>query len=633
VTLAGLPLAQLGTIFAAAGAAIAALYLLKLRRRAVAVPFSPLWDRILRDREATTLLSRIKRVLSLLLQLVLLALLVVALGDPRMAASATTGREVVVLLDASASMQATDVAPDRLSAAKDEVRKMVRGLGPSDRMLVARMDAAVTPLGPMSADPSVLEREVDAVTASDAPADFPRALRFATDVLRTAERGEIVVVSDGALGEASDAAGPVHLGRARLEYVRVGREARNVAITQMAVRRYPLDKNRYEVMLELYDAGPEPADVELRLLGDGALVDLARVHLGPGERVPRFYPQLSGASRTLEAHIARVDGGVDALAVDDHAYALLPDRRRTRVLIVGGAKNTYLSAALLLDEYLDVTEVDAAGSAEALARGGWDAVIFDGVTPAAPPGAHALYLDPTGPGSPVRVDRELKTPGFDRIDRKHPIVHWLALDDVNVSRGHRLVAEPGDRVVGAAEDGAAPLLVAGTRGGYKFVALGFDVRDSDLPLRVAWPLFVLDCIDWFTGEETAYLSGYRTGDVWRIPVVGTPEYVTVKRPDGSQQRAAVHEGRAVIPGDRTGFYEILGGAGAEDRPIHFAANLLDAGESAIAPRDQLAAGGAAATPPAPFRAGLRRDVWVYLLLVALLLTALEWGTYHRRVTV
>jgi hypothetical protein len=625
---AGLTLAQLAAIFGAAGFGVMVLYILKLRRRVVAVPFSPLWERILRDKEATTLFSKLKRILSLLLQLALLALLVLALGDPRAAESLLKGRTVVVLVDASASMQATDVSPSRLAVAKDEVKTIVRGLGGADRMLVAQMDAMVTPLGPMTSDTSALERELESVHATDARADFPRALRFATDILRGVDGGEIVVVSDGALGEAADASGPVHLGDAKLSLVRVGKSANNVGVTQFAVRRYPLDKSRYEVMLELTNTGPSAEDIELQLLGDGALVDLTKLRLQPGERLPRFYPQLSGASRTLEAKIARVDGSHDDLPADDHAYALLPERRRARVLVVTEG-NTYLEAALLLDEYLDVTDVAPRAYPEAIARGDWDAVIFDRVTPAERPRAHALYLDPRGPGSPVRVAEELKQPGFDKIDRKHPAVRFLALDDVNVAVGHKLVPETGDRVIGAAEGGAAPVLVAGVRGGYKFVALGFDASASDLPLRTAWPLFVLDCINWFSDEDAQYLSSFRTGDVWRIPVAGGLTQAMLKRPDGTTQPVPVHEGRAVYLGQQAGFYELS----AEESTTTFAANLLDASESAIAPQDHVVVDGKASGALAGFHVGVRREIWVYLLLAAALLTVLEWATYHRRVTV
>ncbi|HVH41325.1 MAG TPA: VWA domain-containing protein [Labilithrix sp.] len=665
--LAGLSLAQLAAIFGAAAVFATALYILKLRRRTVAVPFSKLWEKILRDKEATSLFSRLKRLLSLLVQLALLALLAFALGDPRAAATLIKGRNLVVIVDASASMQATDVPPakNRLEAAKEETKKVIRGLGGSDRMLIAQMDAAITPLGPTSSDTSELERALDAIKPTDARADFPRALRFATDSLRGLENAEIVVISDGRLGEAVDASGKVHLGDdIKLSYLPIGRGVRNVGITAFSVRRYPLDKSRYEVMLEVTNTGPETEDVELALHADpksgaerGHLVDLTKLRLKPGERLPRFYPNLSGASRALEASLAPLANSKDELPADDHAYALLPERRRAKVLVVTTG-NTYLEAALLLDEYLDVQLASPRDYAEKIAPSGQrhDVVIFDGATPADLPRAHAIYLDPRGPGSPVKVEGDLKSPGFDRIERKHPIVRWTALDDVNISRGHKLTPQPGDKVVGASAEG--PILVTGQRGGYKFVAIGFDPRDSDLPLRVAWPLLLLNSVNFFTDEDSQYISSFRTGDVWRVPVVTETGQAKLKIPGGNEVLVPVHEGRAVYLGEHAGFYELAGAEGrdptrgletaptdpsppsAKDAPVGapvttaaFAANLLDADESAIEAASELVVDGKKAGTLSGFQIGVRREIWIYLLVAALILTAIEWITYHRRITV
>jgi hypothetical protein len=652
VIFAGLPLAQLLAIFGAAAAVVVTFYILKLRRRTVAIPFSPLWQRILKDKEATSLFSKLKRLLSLLLQLALLALLVLALGDPRAAATLIKGRNLVVLIDASASMQATDVSPNRLAVAKDRVKQMIRGLGGSDRMLVAQMDAAVSPLGPMSGDTSELERTLDLIKPTDARADFPRALRFATDTLRGVENSEIVVVSDGDLGDANDASGAVHLGDTKLSYVPIGdmkNGNRNVAITEFSVRRYPLDKSRYEVMIEAANTGPEQEDVELTLLGDGEPVDITKLRLKPGERLPRFYPNLSGASRTLEAKIAPLDGSEDELPADNHAYALLPERRRAKVLVVTSG-NTYLEAALLLDEYLDVTlttpEKYVTKYAPLLASTSArpDVVIFDGVTPTELPKAHAFFIDPRGPSSPVKVGAELKDPGFDKLDRKHPVIRFTALDNVNIAKGHALKPEPGDKVVGASDDG--PILIAGTRAGYKFVAMGFDLKDSDLPLRVAWPLLLLDSINWFTDEDAQYLSSFRTGDVWRIPIATSAASAKLKSPDGSVESVPVHEGRAVYLGERAGFYELTAddaaGASASNGSnapagsgthVAFAANLLDEAESTIGPAKELNVDGKNAGSIAGFHVGVRREIWIYLLIIAAIVTAIEWATYHRRITV
>ena len=496
-------------------------------------------------------------------------------------------------------------------------------------MLIAQMDAAITPLGPTSSDTSELERALDAIKATDARADFPRALRFATDSLRGVENAEIVIVSDGRLGEAVDASGKVHLGDdIKLSYIPIGRGVRNVGITAFSVRRYPLDKSRYEVMLEVTNTGPETEDVELSLYADpktaertgaggerGQLVDLTKLRLKPGERLPRFYPNLSGASRALEASLVALPNSVDELPADNHAYALLPERRRAKVLVVTPG-NTYLEAALLLDEYLDVQLASPREYAEKIAPSGQkhDVVIFDGATPSDAPRSHAIYLDPRGPGSPVKVENELKSPGFDRIERKHPIVRWTALDDVNIARGRKLVPQPGDKVVGASVDG--PILVTGQRGGYKFVAMGFDVRDSDLPLRVAWPLLLLNSVNFFTDEDSQYISSFRTGDVWRVPVVTQTGQARLRTPSGTELLVPVHEGRAVYLGEQAGFYELAGAeglesdegsrcafvrrsrAGSEGRAFRgvrrvgcatttaaFAANLLDAEESSNRSRE------------------------------------------------
>lgn len=629
---AGLGWGQVATVFAVAGALVVAFYILKLRRRAVAVPFGPLWQRILRDKEATSLFSKLKRILSLLLQLALLALLALALGDPRMAASVIKGRHVVVLVDVSASMQATDGEPTRIASAKERIKNMIRGLGGSDRMLIAAMGPTVKPLSPMSGDTSELERSLEGVLVTDARADFPRALRFATDALRGLDNPEIAVVSDGGLGPATDASGPVHLGDAKLSFVSVGKNRRNCAITQFSVRRYPLDKARYEVMLEIANTGDGPEDVELSLFGDGKLVDLTRLKLAAGERLPRFYPNLSGASRTLEAKLALSGGQHDALPADDKAFALLPERRRAKVLVVTDG-NTYLEAALLLDEYLEVTVASPKDYALKFAAGvsKFDALIFDGVTPAEPPRAHALYLNPEGTGAPVKVGELISQPGFDKIERKHPVVRYTALDDVNIARGHKLTGEPADKNIGVSERG--PILVAGTRAGYKFVAMGFDVRESDLPLRVAWPLLLLNSINWFGDEDVGYLSSYRTGDVWRVPVLGTGAETRLKTPEGRIETVPIHEGRAVYLGERAGFYELMGPEGTSAVPVTFAANLLDIEESTIEPKPGLVVDGKPSSELLGFQVGVRREIWIYLLLLVAIITSIEWATYHRRITV
>ncbi len=291
-------------------------------------------------------------------------------------------------------------------------------------------------------------------------------------------------------------------------------------------------------MLEVTNTNDEPADVELTLVGDGQVVDVTRLALGPKERLPRFYKDLAGASRTLEATIKRMTGIKDDLPADDHAYALMPERRRARVLVVTPG-NTYLEATLLLDEYLDVTSVVPSKYPPS---GQFDVTIFDGVAPPlAPNSGGALYLNPPEEGAPVKRGKAISMFGFDVWDKKNPILRWMVMGDIQVAQGFTLKPEKEDRVIGAS--GLGPLLVTGRRSGKKFVELGFDPRDSDMVLRVAWPLFVLNTINDFIEEDTSYVSSFTTGNVWNIPAPSGPEIATLEGPRWQDSQHS-HQGRA-----------------------------------------------------------------------------------------
>src|SRR2546423_4115745 len=85
-------------------ALILALYLLKLRRPSAPVGSLHLWSALTRDREANSLWQRLQVSTLLLLQLLALALLIVALARPWLPTTEPVGEHAVIVVDVSASM-------------------------------------------------------------------------------------------------------------------------------------------------------------------------------------------------------------------------------------------------------------------------------------------------------------------------------------------------------------------------------------------------------------------------------------------------------------------------------------------------------------------------------------------------
>lgn len=679
-----IPAATVAWVAAVAGALTILAYIIKMRRRRFEVPFSSLWKRVLDQRDANALWKQLKRLLSLLLMLSILGLVLVAALGPTLGGRDTEARSVVVLLDASASMKAQDGDPDRpkltrMERAKERAKELVDAMGGGDLAMVMRVDGQATPLSRFDGDKPMLRKIIDGVQPVDTPADLPRALSAAADALRGRQHPLIVIISDGAYseqqlrqvsweaaaGEAAAGSGSgtgagfemrelaaVDLSGIDVRYLGVGSRAENVGIVAFNVRRYIANKAAYEVFIEVQNFGTEPATRQLALYNGETAIEVKPIALAPGQRIREIYRQLPGGESTLRASLRPGDGpgGSDPFPLDDQAWALLPARKQQAVLLVT-TSNKYLENAMEVYDNIalaDITpaayDADPAAAVQNPDTGRpFDAVVFDDHTPAVLPPAptHLLFFHPTGAASPFTSRGVVARPRVTETDDAHPVMRWVELSDVNFDALEILVPDRGKGEVALAFYVRDPIAVARREGGRKLVAFGWSLGGTDLTLRVAFPLLLVNTLDWFAGDDADLVTTYTTGRRFRIPLdglVGVRE-VTVIDPGGKKTPAPVMESMATFYGSRVGIHQIVAYAPedtAQAEPVatfELAANLGSTAESNITPARDLTLGGKPLAAPEAFAITARRELWVYLVLAVLALLAIEWVTYHRRITV
>src|SRR6185369_14944219 len=114
--------------FAASIPVVVVFYLLKRKRVVKLVSSTLLWQKFLSETQASAPFQKLRKNWLLILQIILLIFAVLALSRPFFATKAKPAELRVVILDSSASMQATDESPSRFEVARAEALKWVDGL-------------------------------------------------------------------------------------------------------------------------------------------------------------------------------------------------------------------------------------------------------------------------------------------------------------------------------------------------------------------------------------------------------------------------------------------------------------------------------------------------------------------------
>jgi Ca-activated chloride channel homolog len=589
--------------------AIVALYLRRPRRRSLEVSTLLFWRRVFEREPHRGFLGRLRNPLSLLLQLLIFLLLLLALARPQ-EASSRGGRSMVIVLDVRARMQAPGVFGDALIAAQD----IVSGLAPNDEMAILALEGPPRIVSPFSSDGKELRRKLELLVPSDAGGNMEETLLLARRLL-DAKPGEkrLVVISDRKTPVAAD-----------VEQIAVGKARENIGILGFAQRALPISPQSAEVFIKLGNFSSFARDAEIEFSLDGRPFDLRRFQIDSGGdgNFSAIVPKelLSSGNGLLVARLTLADG----LSFDDTAYAALPTGERLRVLLIG-EDDPFLESALKADPSLAVEILKPE-----LWRPGmgadFDAVVFDNWLP------EDATLETLGRGSFFFFGRtpfdvagaEISTASLESSGES-PLLWNVEIDAIRLARAGKLSLPTGAqwRASVPVESTGEPMVAAleGPRN-VRVVAAAFAVSDSNFPLRVGFPLFVSNVVHWLAGRRSEAEGTWKAGQSF-IPAGG--ERVSqdpIRQGEETKDKPAPFiEGPVKLT--KNGFYEVR----EPSRSRWLAINTGEAAESDLRTAESTVDD----LPMLSRRLGVLQW-WRWLALAAAVLIVTEWFLHHRRIT-
>lgn len=612
---------------AAALPAVIALYLLKRKRIVRIVPSTVLWERFLAETQASAPFQRLRQSLLLWLQLILLALAVLAVGRPYFSGLLGEAGLDVIVLDASASMQATDEKPSRFDRAKSEALELINSIGGlrgERRQALVIVAAGSTDVRQSAtSDRALLRQAISSAGVTDGPTRLGDALRVADALTRNRAGARVHLFSDGAGVDLSE----FESLDLNLIYHKVGLRSQNTGIVSAEVKPDPDDPLRKAVFAGIANFGTNTVDALIELSFEDQVLESKTVRVEPSNNVPVVFVARQNTNGVFTLRL-KLD---DDLAADNEARLVSELPQPQRVLLVTRGNRFLarsLTAASPLVQLTTATSYDPTTAAQV------DTVVLDDATPANWPTGNVLAVHVANTNWLDRGVTRVQAPPIVDWRNTHPLLRFVSFD--NVQAAESLVAPAPSWAVPLVDSTRGALIIAGERGRQRIIWIGFDTLNSTWPLRISFPIFIANALDWLNpaaraSEQLSIRAGdtfrYTLDDRWGPMPPGSAVEVTA--PGGKTVRTPVHERtrELVVAGaDRQGVYRASRGTNG----LVFAVNLLDGRESNIRPSDALSLGRRGTVVAASGAKPANLERWRWFASGALAVMMFEWWWYHRR---
>lgn len=615
------PLALIGALVL--GPIIVAMYLLKLRREERRVSSTFLWQRVVRDVEANAPWQKLRRNLLLLLQLLLLLLLVLALARPFFLTNGIAGKNLIIVVDRSASMGAADGSPTRLDAAKQQALTLIGQLADDGRATVIAAGGQTENLVSASTDRRQLRDAIEGIQLrTGGGSDLTQALTLAAALTARTADSEIAIISDGNVPSLENLQ-PVP---ATVRYFPVGQSRDNVALSAMAMQPSPAGQTLFA---QATNYGPNQVTRRLDLYLDDQLFNAYNLTLASDPEQPQsIVVEVPAQVRKAEARLVDT-GAADALPTDDRAWAVSTLGEGTTVRLVSPG-NRFLEVGLARLPSIKVSVVPTSTATFTETAAQVPLTIFDAVVPPQLPPGNLLFIAPPRSTTFFSVTGQVDLPALRPVPGDEPLLRNVKLSDVSVLKANKI--QPGAWARTVVDGDGGPMLVAGERDGRKIVVLAFDLHNSDLPVQVAFPLLLSNLVSYLVPGSGADAAQLAPGQPLALPVDASITAVRITHPDGSLVTPEARNGQ-VIDADTTmpGVYVVEQFQGeklvARQR---FAVNLFDPAESAIGPQAELKVPQISGLQQATTAERIgRQEFWRWLAALALVVLVVEWLVYQR----
>jgi Ca-activated chloride channel family protein len=595
---------------------ILAFYFMRPKRQERVIGSTLLWQQAMQEMQASKPWQRLRLTPLLLLQLLAAVVIVLVLTRPAIFSTSSISGDTIIILQSSASMQATDVSPTRFDEAKNRIEDFISNLGSNDRLSLITMARTPQVLIAESQDKARLTAALQDAQVSNQDADLEQALSLASSLAEGRSNVQVLVIGDGHVMNPDR----VLTLSFPVRYLSIGTDTPNAALLALSSRTL---SGNLIAFAQVANYSHQVRAIPVELYADSRLIGVRTISLAAGANGAIEWGPLPATARFLHAHIITQD----AMTVDHDAWSIIGSSLRGRVLLVT-KENHFLETALRLQSNINLFETTPA---QYNSSGIYDLTIFDGFVPLNLPSGALFFIDPPKgsylfgtSGASIHVSHINAGKDNENILTNVDLSSIHTLQD-----SHQLQPAAWAQSVVVAPE--TPLLAAGENNNRRVAVMGFDLHATDLPLQPAFPILVQNITNWFLPPPVPGDGQVTAGLPVTVQTWPGADQVTISTP--GQQTTTIGPPFPVEPfadTNQVGVYKVSQRVHQQSLQGAFTVNLFDPIQSRLTPAKSLPiANSTSFTNSGNTVSHQLREIWPWIAAFLLLVLCFEWWLFSR----
>lgn len=592
------------------------LYFMRPKRQERVIGSTFLWQQALQNLQASQPWQRLRLTPLLLLQLLAALIIVLVLIRPAIFTGSAISGNTIIILQASASMQATDVTPNRFENAKETIGDFIDSMGPADTLSLITMARTPRVLAAASSDHTLLHTMLNTAHVTNQDADMEQALSLALSLAAAHSNTQIVVVGDGHVINPDQGL----VSTVPVRYLPIGTDTPNTALLSLAARNV---RGKMVASAQIANYSHQSRAVPVVLYGDGQRIGVQTVMLAAGANGTVQWSTLPPATRFLHAQLLTQD----AMKIDHDAWTIVGSAQRGRALVVTKG-NIFLTMALKRMPNIDLYETTPDKYSD---TGTYDLTIFDSYLPPTLPKGDLFVINPPVGVHPFGTSgQDISVSRIRAVNDPANLLNDVDLSSIHVLRQSRQLkpATWAQTIISTPE---TPLLIAGENNNQRIAVLGFDLHNSDFPLQPTFPVLIYNLTNWFLPPPVPGDAQVTPGLPITIQTWPGSEQVSVTTPD--KHSVTVGPPFPTTPfsqTDQVGIYQVMQRVRGQTQYGAFAVNLFNPGQSQLTPAIRLPIVHSINFNPRSSGVSRQlREIWPWIAAILLLVLAAEWLLFSR----